>query len=422
MTNTLADKVKEQDELLARLTQGALVYGTVVDKDTAHLVVSGSNGSLVAAQFVKGIDIGDQVLINPETFQIVGKSARALTGAEATVERHLEGLRYEISADGHMLVALKAASITGELKPGDGVLLDSTKSVVLGRIPAGKSSYEVESPKVRWAHIGGQEEAKVELQDALLFIKGDSKIFANYNAKPPKGVLLFGPPGCGKTLLAKAVATELSADGTGAFMYVKGPEILNMYVGESERRIRAIFKQAKSYRAATGRPSVVFIDEADAILQVRGSGRSSDMEKTIVPSFLTEMDGLEGSAALVILATNRDDTLDPAVLREGRIDRKIAVKRPPRSHGREIFKINLAGLPLHGGVTHVDLANVGAEALYVESFLPRMSGALIAAVVDRAKRTAIRRDVSAGRTQGLRGDDILEAIKTLEQESPNAAA
>jgi proteasome-associated ATPase len=225
-----------------------------------------------------------------------------------------------------------------------------------------------------------------------------------------------GPSGCGKTLLARAVATSVGAD-KGGFLTIKGPEVLDPYVGVTEQTIRAIFKQAKEYKLAHNREAVIFVDEAESLLAKRGAW-GNYMGQTVVPTFLTEMDGLEESCALVILATNRSDTLDPAVIRDGRIDHKIEVGRPTEEEAANIFEIYLNPMPVKTSMSVKQLAEQAAEVLYSvhNQHLPH-SGAMIAGIVDKASSFAIRRSIEQRKRDGaICQDDLFKAIEQVRHQ------
>ena len=258
---------------------------------------------------------------------------------------------------------------------------------------------------ITWDDIGGQVAAKAAMREAIEYPILHAELYKAMGKRPIKGVLLEGPPGCGKTLLAKAAAGALSkihgkAAAQSGYIYVKGPEVLSKWVGEAEFTIRALFMMAAEHKKKHGYPAIIFIDECEALLSKRGTGVSSDMEKTIVPSFLAEMDGLGDSAAMVILATNRSERLDPAVVRDGRVDRRIRVDRPGREDTADIFRIHLQRVPsayesaqelaTHAAdqvfnhdhvLCHVDVSS-GERLAFTLGHC--VSGAMVAGVVDRA--------------------------------------
>lgn len=408
MTTDLKKLVEEQNEFIQQVTAAANGLGTVIEIQGRKALISNGGNLAVVNKPKFGIRPGDVVALLPETGQIVEVSlfTRAL-GVPVTVESLLSNNRAEVTKGGDKRVLALAPHITN-LEPGTLCLTDPSSSIIVEVLARPKAMVS-DFTKVRWDQIGGNVRAKQELQEATRMIKGDSKIFAAYQSKAPKGIMLYGPPGCGKTMMGKAVATDLGSEG---FIYVKAPELLNMYVGATEERIRNLFLQAKEHKARTGQTAVLFIDEADALLQTRGSGRSSDIDKTIVPSFLTEMDGLSESAAMVILATNRPDTLDPAIIREGRIDSHILVDRPGPTEVDAIFQTYLAGLPLTGA-TIEGAASYATNAIFGSPAAERVSGAMVATIVDRAKREAIRRDIATNvrKPSGITLADLSASIQ-----------
>jgi proteasome-associated ATPase len=344
-------------------------------------------------------------------------------------------------------VAEIAATLTGErLTVGDSLLFDTRSGYVLEKLP--KSEVQdlllEEVPDVSYEHIGGLGDQIEQIRDAVELPFLHRELFAEYRLSAPKGVLLYGPPGCGKTLIAKAVANSIAKklqhltgrEIKGFFLHVKGPELLNKYVGESERQIREVFKKARE-KAEEGMPVIVFFDEMDSLFRTRGTGISSDVESTIVPQFLAEIDGVERLRNVIVIgASNRQDLIDPAVLRPGRLDVKIRIDRPDRRAAKEIFgKYLSADLPYHlfdgrpvGDVVtdlvdqavdlmygaseenkflEVTYANGEKETLYFRDFV---SGALIEGVVSRAKKYAIKRAIATGE-RGLRADDLFQGVR-----------
>lgn len=273
---------------------------------------------------------------------------------------------------------------------------------------------------VSWTDIGGQANAKAMLREAIEFPIIHADLYKTLGKKPIKGVLLEGPPGCGKTLLAKAAAGAISklhgkAASMSGYIYVKGPEVLSKWVGEAEATIRNLFNMARAHRQKHGYPAIVFIDECESLLSRRGTGISSDMDKTIVPAFLAELDGLSDSGAMVILATNRPDRLDPAVVREGRIDRRIRVERPDQADSAHIFKIYLERVPTCQDAKA--LSDTAAEHLFSEATgllelktahgdtfpftLGHIaSGAMLAGIVDRATSLVLHGAIRSGKRSG----------------------
>ncbi|MGV9413541.1 proteasome ATPase [Nocardia sp. NPDC003693] len=339
-----------------------------------------------------------------------------------------------------------------KLRPGDSLLVDSKAGFAFERIPKAEVEDLVleEVPDVDYLDIGGLSRQIEQIRDAveLPFLHKD--LFREYALRPPKGVLLYGPPGCGKTLIAKAVANSLAkkiaeARGEDAkeaksfFLNIKGPELLNKFVGETERHIRIIFQRARE-KASEGTPVIVFFDEMDSIFRTRGSGVSSDVETTVVPQLLSEIDGVEGLENVIVIgASNREDMIDPAILRPGRLDVKIKIERPDAEAAQDIFsKYLMDSLPLHSEdvsefdgdkskcvqamiekvvermyaesednrFLEVTYANGDKEVLYFKDF---NSGAMIQNIVDRAKKYAIKSVLESG-TPGLRIQHLYDSI------------
>ncbi|MGH3468935.1 MAG: proteasome ATPase, partial [Thermocrispum sp.] len=334
------------------------------------------------------------------------------------------------------------------MRAGDSLLLDTRAGYVYERIP--KSEVEElileEVPDIDYGDIGGLVGQIDQIRDAVELPYLYPEVFTEHQLKPPKGVLLYGPPGCGKTLIAKAVAnslakkvaTKTSQEGKSFFLNIKGPELLNKYVGETERHIRLVFQRARE-KASEGTPVIVFFDEMDSLFRTRGSGVSSDVENTIVPQLLSEIDGVEGLENVIVIgASNREDMIDPAILRPGRLDVKIKIERPDAESARDIFtKYLTPDLPLHeedlaewggnrdscaGGMIQravermyteseenrfleVTYANGDKEILYFKDF---NSGAMIENIVARAKKMAIK-DLLNNNQRGLRVQHLLQA-------------
>ena len=496
------DKLRQQGELLKRLTETPLVYATVIttgtetketvefavgtkirvkdgfyrnrqgsiqeiddssedllvkfddgDRDwinrrdaspireTIHrdFVVIGFEGKQteVEAHATIKVKAGDVVKLSSESMQIVGLATIVPTGETVVVRRVLDDIQLEVDSDGSSKI-INIGVLDG-VEKGDKLIIDSTGSVALRNLGKSDERYIVtHDTKVSWDDIGGLEEAKKTMIEAVELPLTHSDLYSFYGKKPVKGVLLYGPPGCGKTMLGKATATALAklhgVDGSEGYFYVKGPEILDKFVGVAESNIRQIFERARKFRDTHGYPAVVFIDEADAIMGKRGTGISSDIERTIVPMFLTEMDGLDESGAIVILATNRPDVLDPAIVRDGRIDRKVKVTRPTQASATEIFKLNLRNVPLNNGYTRAQLAEDAASAL----FDPKKSlytislkngtsmdfplsavvnGGMVASIVDQATSAAMLRDIENGTKGGMRWDDLLIAVQAVYEQN-----
>ena len=313
-----------------------------------------------------------------------------------------------------------------DLKRGDEVLLHPKSMQIvehIGRPPLKASRFlPSKFPDITWDDIGGLEEAKRDMIEAIEMPHKHKEMFKRYKKRPIKGILLSGPPGCGKTMLGKAAANALcsiygkTAKKSG-FMYIKGPEILDRFVGATEEIIRDIFDDAKRHKEENGYPAIVFIDEADAVLAARGT-RSVGIGNTIVPAFLTEMDGLDDSAAIVILASNRPDVLDPAVIRDGRIDRKIEIGRPCKNNASIILEAALKGVPMKRGLSKKEYAHGIADIIYRDNVFVRngilmrdiISGAMLVGIIDLAVSHAIDREINGLKPKGLSEEDAEYAV------------
>jgi proteasome-associated ATPase len=266
--------------------------------------------------------------------------------------------------------------------------------------------------RIDWGDVGGLKSQVDEIRKHIEGPIKNSKLYREFGIEPSKGALLYGPPGCGKTLISRVIASKIIDAKKGnadSFVYIKGPEILNHYVGATEEKIRSIFEQCRKNAIATGTRSVIFIDEAEAILSRRGSGISSDVNNTIVPQFLAEMDGFDQNSPFVLLSTNLPNALDPAVVREGRIDIKVEIKRPTIEDAVEIFGIHMKNVKCHDSVH--ELSEKGAEHLY--SFGLGVSGSMIKTIVNSATQESLHRHLEGDKRKGLTIDALLHSIEKV---------
>jgi len=446
-------QLKEEVDRLAQPPSGYGVFVSPGPDGTVEVFTGGRRMRLAVSPTVDvdQLQRGQQLRLN-EALTVVEAAQFDVIGEVCALREILGGDRALVvgHADEERVVHLAAPLLELPLKPGDSLLVDSKAGYAYERVP--KSEVEdlvlEEVPDVAYEDIGGLTRQIEQIRDAveLPFLHAD--LFREYQLRPPKGVLLYGPPGCGKTLIAKAVANSLAKKVaalrgeetvTSYFLNIKGPELLNKYVGETERTIRLIFQRARE-KASEGTPVIVFFDEMDSVFRTRGTGVSSDVETTIVPQLLSEIDGVEGLENVIVIgASNREDMIDPAILRPGRLDVKIKIERPDAEAARDIFgKYLVEQLPIHpedlaefggdrsaclaGMIQHtvermytetdenrfleVTYANGDKEVLYFKDF---NSGAMIQNIVDRAKKSAIKSRIETG-VNGLRMTQLLDAI------------
>ena len=441
---------------IAKLTAPPSSYAlfcSLNDDSSANVYVSGRKMRVSVHSSVASATLrkGQEVILN-EALNIIEARAFDPQGQVVKLKDQLDGTRVliQLHHDEERIVELGEPLLQEPLSVGDHLLYDARSGYVIEKVPKAEIEELVieEVPDVRYEDVGGLAKEVEQVTDAVELPFLYPELFKEHHLTPPKGILLYGPPGCGKTMIAKAVANSISKkmrhlsgkDVRSYFLHVKGPELLNKYVGESERYVREVFAKARA-KAATGNPVVVFFDEMDALFRTRGSGISSDIESTIVPQFLAEIDGVEKLKNVIVIgASNRQDLIDPAVLRTGRLDVKVKIPRPTKQGARDIFAKYLIGdLPFakeeldrhaqdrQAVVSHlldvtvesmyatseenkfleVTYANGEKELLYFKDF---SSGALIEGVVSRAKKSAVKRAIDTGE-KGLKEEDLLGAIR-----------
>src|SRR5881398_1636343 len=444
--------IEKLEEVVKKVTSPANRIGTFLgatSKDTAHIVVGGADyycnvdPRIPLAKLKKGT----RVLVN-EAFVIVGDLGFETAGPVTKITEVIGKDRLRVGSEHgtQSMVLQRSAELTGStLKSGDEVRVDPNYRMALEMLSSTKTQehYLDFVPELGWEKVGGQEQALEAIKDAIELPLLHVDLFKKFQHATPKGFLLYGPPGCGKTLIGKATAYNLTKQlgekaGTEMreyFMHVKGPEILNMWVGESERMVREIFATAREKRTEGFMP-FLFIDEAESILGTRRASRHSNILSTLVPMFCSEMDGIDSlNDVVIILASNRADLIDPAILRPGRIDRKIKVNRPDKEGTREIYRIYLTDSLPYDGVLAKEADGIGAsierlierfvdwqfarrdenkflevtlrsgrkETLYRSDLI---SGAIVASIVERAKAIAIKRAIGTQREEGIRETDL----------------
>jgi proteasome-associated ATPase len=458
--------LKEEVDRLAQPPSGFGIFLEATEDGSADVFTGGRK---MRVSVSPGIDIGElkpgqEVVLN-EALNVVIAQGYETIGEVVMLKEILEGGDRALvisHADEERIARLAEPLRNSTLRGGDSLLLEPRSGYVYERIPKAEVEELIleEVPDITYSEIGGLAPQIEQIRDAIELPYLHADLFREHQLKPPKGVLLYGPPGCGKTLIAKAVANSLakqvaartaeqaSKDGATAagqaregksfFLNIKGPELLNKYVGETERHIRLVFQRARE-KASEGMPVIVFFDEMDSIFRTRGSGVSSDVENTIVPQLLSEIDGVEGLENVIVIgASNREDMIDPAILRPGRLDVKIKIERPDAEAAKDIFsKYVVRGLPLHpddlaehGGSAaatvdemiqrvvermyaeseenrflEVTYANGDKEVLYFKDF---NSGAMIENIVARAKKMAIKEFLETGQ-KGIRIAHLLAA-------------
>ncbi|MCP2355418.1 proteasome-associated ATPase [Nonomuraea thailandensis] len=449
------DQIVALKEEVDRLAQPPSGFGTFLEAREDGTIEVFTGGRKLRVNVSPAVDVdslrrGQEVMLN-EALNVVEALGYEEVGEIVMLKELLdEGKRALVisHADEERVVRLAESLVGQPIRAGDSLLLEPRSGYVYERIPKSEVEELVleEVPDISYEEIGGLMRQIEQIRDAIELPYLHADLFREHKLRPPKGVLLYGPPGCGKTLIAKAVANSLAkqvAEKTGQsgksfFLNIKGPELLNKYVGETERHIRLVFQRARE-KASEGTPVIVFFDEMDSIFRTRGSGVSSDVENTIVPQLLSEIDGVEGLENVIVIgASNREDMIDPAILRPGRLDVKIKIERPDAEAAKDIFsKYLVSDLPLHpddlaehsdsraatiqgmiqsvvermyteseeNRFLEVTYANGDKEVLYFKDF---NSGAMIQNIVDRGKKMAIKQFLESGQ-KGLRVQHLLSA-------------
>jgi len=464
MVGDAREMIEKLEQVIKKVTSPANRIGTFLGspaRDTAQIVVGGADYycNVDPRISLSKLQKGTRVLVN-EAYVIVGDLGFETNGPVTKVAEVLGADRLRVGAEHgtQSLVLQRSAQLEKTLlKAGDDVRVDANYRVALEVLPSPQSRdhYLDNVPELPWEKVGGQKEALEAIRDAIELPLLYQELFDKFQHATPKGFLLYGPPGCGKTLIGKATAYNLTkqlrnksgADMHEYFMHIKGPEILNMWVGESERMVREIFATAREKRREGYMP-FLFIDEAESILGTRRASRYSNILSTLVPMFCTEMDGIDSlNEVVIILASNRADLIDPAILRPGRIDRKIKVNRPDKAGAREIYRIYLTDdLPYDAEVLKVAESKPAAIEALIDRLLETqftrseanrllqvtlrsgrkealfrsdvISGAIVASVVERAKGMAIKRSIASGKDEGIGETDLQVAFNAeyLENE------
>ncbi|MET7299032.1 proteasome ATPase [Embleya sp. NPDC005575] len=445
--------LKEEVDRLAQPPSGFGVFLQANEDGTADIFTGGRKLRVNVSPNIELDELrrGQEVMLN-EAMNVVDAMEFERVGDVVMLKELLEdGERALVigHTDEERVVRLAEPLLDSPLRAGDSLLLDSRSGYVYERVPKSEVEELVleEVPDIDYTKIGGLRNQIEMIRDAVELPYLHPDLFKEHELRPPKGILLYGPPGCGKTLIAKAVANSLAKkvaeaqgneQGKSYFLNIKGPELLNKYVGETERHIRLVFQRARE-KASEGTPVIVFFDEMDSLFRTRGSGVSSDVENTIVPQLLSEIDGVEGLENVIVIgASNREDMIDPAILRPGRLDVKIKIERPDAEAAKDIFaKYLKVSLPLHdddlvehGGnraATVTGMIQVAVERMYSENdenrflevtyangdketlyFKDFNSGAMIENIVGRAKKMAIK-DFLEHRQKGIRVAHLLAA-------------